>query len=228
MVNSSVGVDRRPLTGPENRRLLDEMGFQIGGISETILTTVNPDGSFNVSPMGIHRTSHGVLELRPFKSSSTYRNLLNNAEACINVTDNPGLFFATAFKDRAVEGLQEPIIDQDMRIPSAYAHIFVDIHRSNDISEIRACFTCRVTEVIAPTMTPRSFSRGRAEAIEAIIHATRIEVFSKEGGLYAVERLIKRFAECMGVVERVSAPDSIENRVVGELEKMIAIWRGEE
>jgi len=38
--------------------------------------------------------------------------------------------------------------------------------------------------------------------------------------------LIKRFAECKGVVERVSAPDSVETRVVGELEKMIAGWRG--
>ena len=75
-------------------------------------------------------------------------------------------------------------------------------------------------------MTPSSFSRGRAEAIEAIIHATRIEVFSKEGRLEDVERLIKRFAECKDVVERVSAPDSVETRVVGELEKMITVWRG--
>jgi hypothetical protein len=215
------------LTGQENRRLLDEMGFQIGGISETILTTVNPDGSFNASPMGVHRISHEALELRPFKSSSTFRNLLKNPKSCINVTDNPGLFFTTAFKDRAVEGLQKQIIGQDMRLPSAYAHIFVDAHRSDDISEIQACFTCRVKEAIAPAMTPRSFSRGRAEAIEAIIYATRIEVFSKEEGLGDVERLIKRFAESKGVIARVSAPDSVEARVVGELEKMIAVWRGE-
>ena len=227
MVNSSVGVDRRALTVPEFGRLLEEMGFQIGGISETILSTVNPDGSFNASPMGVHRISHEVLELRPFKSSSTFRNLLKNPKACINVTDNPGLFFATAFKDRAVEGLEDPVIDQDMRLLPAFAYIFVDAYRSKDISEIRACFTCRVKEILAPVMTPRSFSRGRTEAIEAIIHATRIEVFSKEGGLGDVERLIKRFAEYKGVVDRVSGPDSVEARVIGELEKMIAVWRGE-
>ncbi|MBC8224882.1 DUF447 family protein [Candidatus Bathyarchaeota archaeon] len=214
------------MTGPEFRRLLEEMGFHIGGISETILTTVNLDGSFNAAPMGVRRVSHEVLELRPFKSSSTFMNLLNNPKACINVTDNPGLFFVTAFKGKTVEGLLEPVIVKDMRLISASAHIFVDASRSSDISEIRACFTCYVTDIKAPAMTPSSFSRGRAEAIEAIIHATRIEVFSKEGRLEDVERLIKRFAECKDVVERVSAPDSVETRVVGELEKMITVWRG--
>jgi len=214
------------LTGPEFRRLLEEMGFQMGGINETILTTVNPDGSYNAAPMGVHRISHEELELRPFKSSSTYKNLLNNPKACINVTDDPGLFFVTAFKGKTVEGLLEPAIDKDMSLISAFAHIFVDASKSNDISEIRACFTCRVKDIKAPAMMPRSFNRGRAEAIEAIIHATRIEVFSKEGRLEDVEKLIKRFAECKDVVDRVSAPESVETRVIGELEKMIAIWRG--
>ena len=198
------------------------MGFQMGGISETILTTVNPDGSFNAAPMGIHRVSHEVLELRPFKSSSTFMNLLNNPEACINVTDDPGLFFMAAFKGKTVEGILEPVIDKDMGLVSAFAHIFVDASRSSDISEIQACFTCRVNDIKASAMMPRSFSRGKAEAIEAVIHATRIEVFSKEGGLDDVERLIKRFAECKDVVERVSAPESVETRVVGELEKISA------
>ena len=214
------------MTGPEFRRLLEEMGFQMGGINETILTTVNPDGSFNAAPMGVHRVSHEVLELRPFKSSSTFMNLLNNPKACINVTDNPGLFFVTAFKGKTVEGLLEPVIDKDMRLILAFAHIFVDASKSSDISEIRACFTCRVKDIQSLAMMPRSFNRGRAEAIEAIIHATRIEVFSKEGRLEDVEKLIKRFAECKDVIERVSAPDSVETRVIGELEKMIAVWRG--
>jgi len=202
------------------------MGFQMGGISETILTTVNPDGSFSAAPMGVHRASNEVLELRPFKSSLTFINLINNPKACINVTDDPGLFFVTAFKGKTVEGLLSPAIDKDMRLIPASAHIFVEASRSSDISEIRACFACRVTDIEASAITPRSFSRGRAEAIEAIIHATRIEVFSKEERLDDVENLIKRFAECKGVVERVSAPDSVETRVVGEIEKMIAVWRG--
>ena len=205
---------------------LGKMGFSLGGgISETILTTVNPDSSFNAAPMGVHLANSELLELRPFKSSSTYENLLGNPKACINVTDDPGLFFLTAFKDQTIEGFSAPVIDEEMRLTPALAHIFVEVTETQDISENRACFTCSVNNIEAPTRIPRAFSRGRAEAIEAIIHATRIEVFSREGRLGDVERLIKRFAECKAVVERVSAPESVENRVVGALDKMIAVWR---
>ncbi len=213
------------MTGPEFRGLLEEMGFQLGGISETILTTVNPDSSFNAAPMGVILASSG-LELRPFKSSSTYENLLGIPKACINVTDDPGLFFLTAFKDQIIEGFSSLVIDEEMRLIPALAHIFVEVTETQDISESRACFTCNVNNIEAPTTIPRAFSRGRAEAIEAIIHATRIEVFSREGRLDDVERLIKRLTECKVVVERVSAPESVENRVVGALDTMIAVWRG--
>jgi hypothetical protein len=207
--------------------VLGKMGFSKGGgTSEVILTTVNPDSSHNAAPMGICLASSGLLEIRPFKSSSTYRNLCSNPKACINVTDDPDLFFLTAFKDQTIEGFSPPSIDDEMRLTPALAHIFVEVTETQDSSEIRACFTCCVIKIEAPTTIPRAFSRGRAEAIEAIIHVTRIEVFSREGRLDDVERLIKRFAECKVVVERVSAPESVENRVVGALDTMIAVWRG--
>jgi len=212
------------LTGSEFRRLLEEMGFHMGGVSETILTTVNLDSSFNATPMGVILASSG-LELRPFKSSSTYENLLGNPKACINVTDDPELFFLTAFKNQIIEGFSSLVVDEEMRLIPALAHIFVEVTEIQDISESRACFICNVNNIEVPTTIPHAFSRGRAEAIEAIIHATRIEVFSREGRLDDVERLIKRFTECKVVVERVSAPESVENRVVGALEKMIAVWR---
>jgi hypothetical protein len=57
---------------------LDELGFRTGSISEVILTTMNPDGTPNAAPMGALRTGPGALEIRPFKTSSTYRNLLGH------------------------------------------------------------------------------------------------------------------------------------------------------
>tara|TARA_B100000315_G_C14510893_1_gene556901 strand:+ start:730 stop:1380 length:651 start_codon:yes stop_codon:yes gene_type:complete len=214
------------MTGSGFRRLLDVMGFYRGGISETILTTVSPDGFFNAAPMGIRRTSDETLELRPYKSSSTFTNLIDNSNACINVTDNPGLFFVTAFRGKPIDGLHEPVIDKKMRIITSVAHIFVDASRGSDISRIQANFTCQVKGIEVKKMMPRSFSRGKAEAIEAIIHATRIEVFLKERRMGDVERLIKSFAECKDVVGRVSASDSVEIKVIREIDKMIVTWKG--
>ena len=46
-----------------------------------------------------------------------------------------------------------------------------------------------------------------------------------EGKAAAVERLIKRFNECKDVVNRVSPPESVEARVIVELERLIDEWR---
>jgi len=68
---------------------LDELGFEKDCISEAILSTTNHDGTPNASPMGVLRVGSEALEVRPFKTSATYGNLLRNPSACVNVTSDP-------------------------------------------------------------------------------------------------------------------------------------------
>lgn len=207
---------------------LDELGFDLGSVSEAILTSVNPDGSLTAAPMGVLRTGPEILEIKPFKTSSTYRNLLGHERACINVTSDPALFLVTAFKEEGFKGFPKPSFSRGMRLDSSDAHVFIEVTESRDMSEDRARFTCTATSVEVCRPKPRVFSRGRAEAIEAVVHATRIEVFTREGRWERVESLIRRFSECKDVVGRVSAPDSKEARVIRELERLIARWRERE
>lgn len=212
---------------PEIVELLDALGFSRGCIVETIVATRNPDGSPNAAPMGITRTGPDLLEIRPFKSSRTYGNLAESHGACVNVTWNPELFFVTAFKNDALPGFTPPHVDEDLTLESADASVFVEILSSHDISKNRGCFVCRVKSVEALRPIPRVFSRGRAEAIEAVVHATRIQTFFRRGRSEDAEKLKKRFDECKGVVERVSLPGSAESRVIQALEILIERW-GEE
>jgi len=208
-------------------RILDELGFTAGGIHEAILTTVNADGSFNAAPMGVSRIDVTLLEIRPFHSSLSHQNLLLDPRACVNVTDDPGLYLITAFKDEEIAGLALPEISEGMRLSSSDAWIHVEASKRSELSEVRSSYECTVKSIEAPLSVPRVFSRGRAEAIEAVIHATRIEVFLREGRRDEVEKLISRFSECKGVIERVSPRSSVEARVVDELERMIDRWRDE-
>jgi hypothetical protein len=207
---------------------LDELGFRIGCISEVILTTMNLDGTPNAAPMGTLRTGPCSLEIRPFKTSSTYRNLLGHKMGCVNITADPGLFLVTAFKGERFEGFHGASFKNDMRLEASDAYVIVEVGGDRDVTDDRACFTCKVSSVDVCNLTPRAFSRGVAAAIEAIIHATRIEVFARQAELAEVERLIRRFFECKDVVDRVSAPDSTEARVIRELERLIACWRERE
>ncbi len=115
-----------------------------------------------------------------------------------------------------------------MRLEDSDAYLFIEVIKGFEISEDRAGFTCKVASVEVCDTMPRAFSRGAAAAIEAVVHATRIEVFTYEAKQADVERLIRRFFECKDVVERVSAPDSKEARVMRELERLIARWRDRE
>ena len=207
---------------------LDELGFKTGSICEVILTTMNPGGTPNAAPMGVLRTGPGALEIRPFKTSSTYRNLLGHKRACLNITTDPGLFLVTAFKEERFEGFYRASFKNDMRLEASDAHLIVEVGEGREVSDDRAFFTCKVSSVELCKPIPRAFSRGVAAAIEAIVHATRIEVFTHEAEQAEVERLIRRFFECKDVVERVSAPDSTEARVIRELERLIACWRERE
>jgi len=207
--------------------ILDELGFTVGGIHEAILTTVNADGSFNAAPMGISRIDGTRLEIRPFHSSLTHQNLLRDPRACVNVTDDPGLYLVTAFKDEEITGFSPPKISENLRLSSCDAWIHVEASKRKESSEIRSSYVCTVKNIDAPLAIPRVFSRGRVEAIEAVIHTTRIEVYIREERRDEVERLISRFSECKGVIERVSPRTSVEARVVDELERMIDRWRDE-
>jgi len=205
---------------------LDALGFDRNSIMETIVTTWGSDGSPSAAPMGVRRTDDDLLEIKPFKSSGTYRNLLECQEACVNITASPGLFLATAFKDESLEGFNEPRIGGDLALDSSDACVFVEVSRCVDDSDDRGCFTGRVRSVMVHRPFPRVFSRGRAEAIEAIIHATRIKAFLEERYRGEVERLKKSFEECKSIVEKVSSPTSEEARVVVTLERLIDRWEG--
>lgn len=206
-------------------RQLDGLGFVSGSVHETIVTTMGHDGSPNAAPMGVTRTGPETLELSPFRTSTTYANLLSHPSACVNVTEDPALYLVTAFKEVDFPGLPVPSIDSDLRLGSSDAHVFTTVEKGPQESKLREVFTCEVSSVEVIRSSPRVFSRGRAEAIEAIIHATRIEVFAKQGDVGRVERLIKRFHECKDIVSRTSATDSNEVRVIRELERMIEDWR---
>jgi len=207
--------------------LLDELGFTRGCTVETIVATRSPDGSPSAAPMGVTRMGSDILEIKPFKSSSTYRNLSRNGDACVNVTGDPELFLVTAFKHEDLHGFKAARVDDDLSLGSADASISVQALSGSDISEDRGRFLCQAGSVKVHRPLPRVFSRGRAGAIDAVVHATRIRAYLSMERPRDVEKLNKRFDECKEIVKRVSAPNSVEARVIQALTTLVESWRKE-
>lgn len=203
----------------ELRTTLKRLGFTENCIVETILVTKKENNTYNAAPMGVIRVKN-ILEVKPFKSSMTYKNLHRTKHASINITDDPMLFFKTAFKTQFED--TSPITD--WLIEDSYAAIMVEKTGQVSSSNIRASFIFKPTRIIINKNEPTVFSRGRAEAIEAVIHATRVNAFLSEKREKEVKELVKKIQNNFQIISRVSDKNSEEMRVVGSLKNLFKYW----
>ena len=215
-----------PIKAQNLEEALDRIGFSRGSIVESVLTTLNPDGSVNAAPMGVARKGPVQLEIRPYRSSKTHSNLNRNPEACINVINDPTIFLVTAFKEEKFD-FSPPKFSHDNSIEQADAVVFLTMLKREEIDKERSSFVGEASSIKLITESPTVFSRGRAQAIEAIIHATRIEYYLKNRKLVEAEDYIDRFNRCKRVVLKVSSQDSPETRTVEALERLIDRWRAQ-
>lgn len=198
---------------------LERLGFNEGDIVEAILVTRDEKGGFNPAPMGIIRDSN-LLEVRIFKSSDSFKNLINDDKASINLTDDPLLFHKAAFK----EDLGETPLIRDWILNGSDTTIYSEKHSGKDFSGNRYSFFLNPVSIKITKKEPTVFSRGRAQAIEAIIHATRIKFFLSENRTREVKTLLELVRWCFNVINKVSQPDSNALKVVNSLKELFEQW----
>ena len=186
-------------------------------ILESIVTTVDPSGQVNIAPMGPTVLSKGGptspvfkkdvdgFVLRPFKTSTTYANLIANPFATIHVTDD-ALLFARA----AVSNLSK--IDQAKLVhqlegtqwwPLGDCHRWfaVQVSKVHD-DELRVSMDCRVVD--SSEVRPYfGFNRAKHAVIEAAILATRTHLLPVESVLSEIDRL-------QPLVDKTGGPDEHE------------------
>jgi uncharacterized protein len=189
-----------------------------GTLLEGIVTTLNDDGSPHLAPMGpIVDAEFTRLLLRPFCSSSTYKNLKRSREGVVHVTDDVELFAKSA-----VGQLAE--LPQLLRAQAVEGVVLADACRwyafrvaSIDDRDERA-------EVVADVVDSGrlrdffGFNRAKHAVIEAAILATRIELLDASHVLDEFERLAVPVAKTGGHQER-NAFDFLQQYVRNEYAK---------
>jgi len=143
-------------------------------ILEGIVTTINEDDTTNISPMGpLVDAAMSRLTLRPFQSSTTYRNLKHHGEGVLHITDDVELLA------RAAVGVAAPPV----RDASAVRwRILVDACRwyafrvvELDDREERTTIHCEVVDC-GRQRDFFGFNRAKHAVVEAAILATRIGI----------------------------------------------------
>ena len=158
-------------------------------IIEGIVTTCNEDGSPNISPMGpIVTATMSQIQLRPFQTSTTYRNLKRAGEGVFHVTDDVELLAHAAIGQ--VDPL--PVLSEAKIVRG---HILADACRwyefrvsaLDDQSE-RTQIQCEVVHQ-GRIRDFLGFNRAKHAVVEAAILATRTAFLPADEILSQYEQL---------------------------------------
>lgn len=170
-------------------------------ILEGIVTTLDLHGTLNVAPMGPRvGPSMARFVLRPFRSSTTYRNLRQHGEGVFHVTDDVLLLARTAIglppdaPTRPAEAVSGAVLLGSCRY---YEFRVTDLDDRQERTTIQA-------ETVASGRLRDFFGFNRAKhaVIEAAVLATRID-------LLPLDEVLREFRRLAAPVEKTGGDDEL-------------------
>lgn len=145
-------------------------------IHEVIVTTINADGTAHHAPMGISEVN-GYFQIKPFKPSTTYDNLMRNRVCSINYTDDVRVFAGALTGHRQWPTLPCREVDC-LYLQDALSHSEIAIQNVDD-DDPRACFY-GVVEHEQQHGLFRGYNRAQSAVIEAAILVSRLSMLPEQ------------------------------------------------
>lgn len=171
-------------------------------IAEGLVTTLNADGSANISPMGprVNR-DFTQLMLRPFQTSTTYQNLKRTGEGVFHITDDVLLIAKAAVGKLTPE---PPLL----AAPNVHGFLLANAcrwfaFRVSHLDDTEERTTIECTVIGSGNLRPFfGFNRAKHAVLEAAILATRIGILPSEQITAELQRLAILVEKTAGMQER--------------------------
>jgi hypothetical protein len=166
-------------------------------IIETVVTTINPDGTVNCGAMGVEWGEERIV-IKPFQGTRTLRNLQARGAAVVNLTDDVLLFSQAALGDprppvRPAVGVSGFVLEDACS------------WREVRVESIEAGERARVSTVVVGGGAGREFlglNRARFAVLEASILASRVHLLPADEIASELERLAVLVEKTAGPRER--------------------------
>ena len=172
-------------------------------IIEGIVTSQNREGILNIAPMGpIVDESLTWFRLRPFQTSTTFRNLEATGCGVFHVVDDVLLIAQAALNRLPLEVPTRAAFTIPGQVLEAACRWFEFRVETLDASQARSEIQCRVTHagVIREFI---GFHRARHAVLEATILATRLHLLPRE-------QILAQFQELKVIVDKTAGPREFE------------------
>jgi hypothetical protein len=146
-------------------------------IRESIVTTLNADGSAHVAPLGVI-VEAPFLVIAPFQPSTTLENLRRHGFACVNYTTDVRVFAGCVTRRRRDWPVVSAERTRGWRLAQALGHSEVEVAEVME-DELRPRFRCRTVHEAghAPFL---GFNRAQSAVLEAAILVSRLHLLPAE------------------------------------------------
>ena len=164
-------------------------------IIESIVTTVDVNGSINFAPMGVEWGDETIV-LKPFLETTTFRNLSATGVAVVNLTDD-----AMLFAQGAISSPQFPFIPATI-VKGAVLEAACSWRELRVVTIDATPPRSRIEAQVVHRGTRREFigfNRARHAVLEAAILATRTH-------LLPAEQIREEYARLQVVVDKTAGP----------------------
>jgi len=145
-------------------------------IFETIITSIDTDGSPHVTPFGV-RHEADLIVISPYKPSITLANILATKNAVMNLTDDVRIFVA-ALTNRQPWSLVQASKIKGYRLADCLAHVELELVEVRD-DAVRPQLVMKKIE--SQNHHPfAGFNRAQAAVIELAVLASRLRILPRE------------------------------------------------
>ncbi len=170
-----------------------EWPVSLSGVTESVVTTLGPNGLWNAAALGLHAGE--PVTARTWGNTRTRRNFHRQGEGYVQFVDDP-----VAFADAALSIVEceAPVLES----ATAWVRVTVEqLDAGTDGETDWEEWALRPVESAVVRETIPTIDRGFGAVVEATVAASRLEVAD-----YDEAELRDRLAWCAEIVERAGGP----------------------
>lgn len=182
---------------------LSKLKMERGALYETIVTTVNEDGSGNAAPIGVLCRNEKEITLYLYEGSHTLNNILREGKFAVNILDDPCIFALSTFTDLKLnyfKKYKEYVVLKDA--DAFFTNVVYKTRKINKKDPLGKStlylVNAKVKEIIMKNCI-KPLNRATYAIIESLIYSSRFKIADKK----TRERYIERIKEMKKLVKKV-------------------------
>jgi len=191
-----------------NRLDLESIGMEKGLLYETVVTTVNKDGTSNAAPIGVVCKDKEEIVVYLHHGSSTVRNIKRNHSFIVNILKDPLVFVESTLgnlPDKYFANYKNEFYIKDTEaFLMARVTSLKDVEMEDKLGiSLTTILKAEVTDIVKKKECVEPLNRAIYGILEGLVYLTRMEMVSGD-----MEKLYRhRMGEISRIVNKVGGEE---------------------